>query len=269
MRRARYSDAGTKVISEDRTTNQSGRFRRGPAIALAAIAVALVLGFALASRGGDGTNGTPEPLRGAATSSSGAGGESLAGSGAGGQPAGLRLVDGVPAGYTNTREGAIAAAVNAELARSSAAYLTDPKVRERVLRAIMTADAAPDQIKADDAASEKFNSALGLTAGSADQLIARASPLGSKLASFSPQVATVSVWMCGIVGMTTPNAPLPVSASWTTYTLVMVWQNGDWKVSSISGSAGPTPLQTTGQKPTSVDVFASTNKEFDAPPYVG
>ncbi|MER7674136.1 hypothetical protein ABTY61_37540 [Kitasatospora sp. NPDC096128] len=269
MRRSRYSGAGTKVISEDRETKQNASFRRGPAITLAAIAVVLVLGFALASRGGDGTSSTPGAPRAAAASASGAGGESLAGSGANGQPAGLRLVGGVPAGYTDTREGAVAAAVNAELARSSAAYLTDPKVRERILKAIMTADSAPAQIKADDAASEKFGSVLGLTADTADQLIARASPLGSKLTSFSPQVATVSVWMCGVVGLATPNAPLPVSASWTTYTLSMVWQDGDWKVASISGSAGPTPLQTTGQKPTPVDAFASTNKEFDAPPYVG
>ncbi|MFE7528083.1 hypothetical protein ACFU7Y_20545 [Kitasatospora sp. NPDC057542] len=237
-------------------------------ITLGALVVALIIGIALLPGGKNGatpaTSGSSPAVAG-----SGAGGQSLAGSGAGGQPAGLRLVDGVPLGYTNSREGAVAAAINYELARSSVAYLTDGQVRERILKAIMTSEAAPSQLKDDNDAASKLASAFGLTAGGSEQLIARASPLGSRVASYSPQVATVSVWMCGVVGVASANAPLPVSASWSTYTLVLVWQNGDWKVSSIAAANGPTPLQTTGQKPTPVDVFSSTNRDFDAPPYVG
>uniref|UniRef100_UPI002F91291E hypothetical protein n=1 Tax=Kitasatospora sp. NBC_01519 TaxID=2903576 RepID=UPI002F91291E len=236
-------------------------------ITLSALVVVLIIGIALLPGGKGGTHATSGSPP--TTAGSGAGGQSLAGSGAGGQPAGLRVVDGVPIGYTNSREGAVAAAVNYELARSSVAYLTSAQVRERILRAIMTSEAASSQLKDDNDAASKLASTFGLTTESSEQLIARASPLGSRVASYSPQVATVSVWMCGVVGVASTNAPLPVSASWSTYTLVLVWQNGDWKVSSITAVNGPTPLQTTGQKPTPVDVFSATNRDFDAPPYVG
>ncbi|MFF2619741.1 hypothetical protein [Kitasatospora sp. NPDC058046] len=236
-------------------------------ITLGALVVVLIVGIALLPGGKGGTNAASGSAPAAA--GAGAGGQSLSGSGTGGRPAGLRLVDGVPIGYTNSREGAVAAAVNYELARSSVAYLTDGQVRERILKAIMTSEAAPSQLKEDNDAAAKLASAFGLTVEGSGQLIARASPLGSRVASYSPQVATVSVWMCGVVGVASANAPLPVSASWSTYTLVLIWQNGDWKVSSITAANGPTPLQTTGQKPTPVDVFSSTNRDFDAPPYVG
>ncbi|MER6401374.1 hypothetical protein ABT263_35835 [Kitasatospora sp. NPDC001603] len=201
--------------------------------------------------------------------SNAAGGSSLTSASTPGQAAASRLVEGVPVGYSPTREGAVAAAVNYEIARSSARYLTDAGSRERILKTIMASDAAAGQIKDDNAAGARFYSALGLTADTADKLIARASPLGSKVVSYSPEVATVSVWMSGIVGLPTPNAPVPVSASWTTYTLVLVWRDGDWKTSSISVTPGPTPLQSTGQQPTSTDVFTSMDKDFDAPPYIG
>ncbi|MEU9127826.1 hypothetical protein AB0D08_06880 [Kitasatospora sp. NPDC048540] len=233
-----------------------------------AILLALILGAVLIGRGSDGSGGAAASPAPSEQAGKAAGGSSLSGASAAGQ-AGSRLVEGVPVGYSRTREGAVAAAVNFEIARSSARYLTDAGARERILKTIMEADAAAGQIKDDNAAATRFSSALGLTADTADKLIARASPLGSKVVSYSPEVATVSVWMSGVVGLPTSNAPVPVSASWTTYTLVLVWRDGDWKASSITVTPGPTPLQSTGQQPTSTDVFSSMDKDFDAPPYVG
>ncbi|MEV7929668.1 hypothetical protein [Kitasatospora sp. NPDC088779] len=242
---------------------------RGPLMILGAILLSVVLGAILIGRGQGGSGGTADNPTPSGKASEAAGGSSLAGAGATGQAAASRLVEGVPVGYSNSREGAVAAAVNYEIARSSTRYLTDSTARERILNTIMASDAAAGQIKDDNAAAARFSSALGLTADTADKLIARASALGSRVVSYSPQVATVSVWMSGIVGLPTANAPVPVSASWTTYTIALVWHDGDWKASSISVTPGPTPLQSTGQQPTSVDVFSSTDKDFDAPPYVG
>ncbi|MGY0466741.1 hypothetical protein ACW14Y_41760 [Kitasatospora sp. cg17-2] len=232
------------------------------------VLLALIIGGILISRGPD-PGIAPDSPAPSAKASNVAGGSSLTGAAAPGQTATSRLVEGVPVGYSKSREGAIAAAVNYEVARSSARYLTDSNTRERILKTIMASDAAAGQIKDDNAAGARFYSALGLTADTADKLIARASPLGSKVVSYSPEVATVSVWMSGIVGLPSPSAPVPVSASWTTYTFVLVWRDGDWRTSSISVTPGPTPLQATGQQPTSTDVFTSMDKEFDAPPYVG
>jgi hypothetical protein len=87
--------------------------------------------------------------------------------------------------------------------------------------------------------------------------------------SYNPQVATVEVWTCGLVGITAANAPLPVTASWVTYTLTLQWQDRDWKLTAITSVPGPTPLETGGNTPSSVDDFNSADKEFNAPPFIG
>lgn len=246
---------------------------RRPALLASVLVFVLLIGVLLVRTGSSGKSPSPAGNRASAAptgnSSGGTGSSGDIGSGAGGQGLGQRLVEGVPVGYPDSREGATAAAVNYEVARSSSRYFTDAPVRERVLRTIMATDAVSSQLKSDNTAADRLATALGVTADTSGSLIARASSMGTKVLSFSPQVATVSVWMAGIVGMATPRSPLPVSASWTTYTLVLVWQGDDWKVSSITTSNGPTPLQTTDQQPTSVDVFASMDKEYNAPPYVG
>ncbi len=265
----RDNSGGTRVLRDDDPPQKSPSPFRGPVLIIAVVVLALVLGAILVGRSSNDV-GTPTDIPASTGSASdAAGGSSLSGASTPGQAAASRLVDGVPVGYSKSREGATAAAVNFEIARSSARYLTDSGARERILKTIMASDAAAGQIKDDNTAGARFYSALGLTADTADKLIARASPLGSKVVSYSPEVATISVWMSGVVGLPTPNAPVPVSASWTTYTLVLVWRDGDWKASSISVTPGPTPLQATGQQPTSTDVFTSMDKDFDAPPYVG
>ncbi|WP_329492975.1 hypothetical protein [Kitasatospora herbaricolor] len=264
----RENGGGTRVLKDDEPAKKSPSPLRGPVLVIGAIVLVLILGAIFISRGPDSGTAPDNPAP-SGKASDVAGGSSLTGASTPGQTAASRLVEGVPVGYSRSREGAVAAAVNYEIARSSARYLTDSGSRERILKTIMASDAAAGQIKDDNTAGARFYSALGLTADTADKLIARASPLGSKVVSYSPEVATVSVWMSGIVGLPTPNAPVPVSASWTTYTLVLVWRDGDWKTSSISVTPGPTPLQSTGQQPTSTDVFTSMDKEFDAPPYVG
>ncbi|MFE2727102.1 hypothetical protein [Kitasatospora sp. NPDC059327] len=264
----RGNSGGTRVLKDDEPPQNSPGLFRGPILVISVVLLALILGAILVGRSSHDSGSGPNRPTPSETASSAAGGSSLTGASTPGQAALSRLVEGVPVGYSRTREGAIAAAVNYEIARSSPRYLTDSGTRERILKTIMASDASAGQIKDDNEAGARFYSALGLTADTAGKLIARASPLGSQVVSYSPEVATVSVWMSGIVGLPTPNAPVPVSASWTTYTLVLVWRDGDWKASSISVTPGPTPLQSTGQQPTSTDVFTSMDKDFDAPPYV-
>jgi len=179
---------------------------------------------------------------------------------------GQRTVDGVPVGYLQSQAGAVAAAVNDELARSSADYFTSTAVRHRILKTIMTSQALAGQTAADDQAISTLDDSIG--AGPDTPLIARAAALGTRVDSYSPQSAIVEVWLSGIVGMANDQAPVPVTASWDTYTITLAWQDSDWHVATITSVSGPTPLQTS-QNPTSVDQFASVNGEFDAPPYVG
>jgi hypothetical protein len=214
-------------------------------------------------------NGSGDPVE--APPSYGAEGEAGDADGVGGDPgtSARRTVDGVPVGYAHSEAGAVQAAVNYQVARSSAAYFTDLDVRHRVISAMATAEARGALMRNDDAAVEQVLGSFGIAEGSGNALVARAAPLGTKVDSCSGQVATVAVWMAGLIGTVDENAPLPVSASWSTYTLTLQWQDGDWKLASVSSAPGPTPLETGGQVPSSVEEFRHADEEFDAPPYVG
>ncbi|MFC1435346.1 hypothetical protein ACEZDB_32370 [Streptacidiphilus sp. N1-3] len=190
---------------------------------------------------------------------------------AGGDPgtATQRIVSGVPVGYPHTQAGAVQAAVNYELARSSAAYFTNPSARHKILDAMATAESRAQLIKNDDTGMNHVLVAMGINSGNTNTLVARAAALGTKTDSYSDQVATVEVWMAGIIGTTGDSAPLPVSASWTTYTLTLQWENTDWKLATLSSVDGPTPLDTGTDNPSSVGDFRTANEQFKEPPYVG
>jgi hypothetical protein len=60
-----------------------------------------------------------------------------------------------------------------------------------------------------------------------------------------------------------------VSASWTTYTLTLQWEAGDWRLASVTSVDGPIPLDTGSGTPSSVNDFSTADRSFDAPPYIG
>lgn len=180
-----------------------------------------------------------------------------------------KLVSGVPVGYARNEAGAVQAAVNYQVARSSAAYFTDEKARRAVLAAMMTSQALERQIRHDHDGMQQVLTSLGVTSANDDELVARGAAIGTRVTTYTDQAATVEVWMTGLVGVTANDAPLPVSASWTTYTLHLQWQSGDWKLSAITSVNGPTPLDVGSDSPTSVDEFRTADRKFNAPPYVG
>lgn len=224
-------------------------------------AVVLGIGILLTTFTGGGSSGSSASAESApsATSSPGGSGGSVKTSG---------TVKGIPVGYPQSKDGAVAAAVNYEVARSSPSYFTDQPFRHSVLATIMTRESVSAQQDEDDRDASRVVTSLGLGAGSSAHMIMRAAPLGTQLASYSPAVATVRIWMSELVGITSTDSPVPVSANWSTYTLTLQWQQGDWKVADISQSAGPTPLQTSDATPDSVDTFRKMDEEFNAPPYV-
>ncbi|SFF74933.1 hypothetical protein SAMN05216251_12736 [Actinacidiphila alni] len=236
---------------------------------MAGVAFVLLVIIALVVRtgGGDGRT-TPEP-GGVRTPSTvpapdtGAGGNSAI------SP--LRLNNGVPVGYPHSCGGATWAAVNFEVARSSASYFTDAETRHRVIDAIAARSARDSLTRNDDTGMKQVLSSLGITAANRDTLVARAAALGTRTVTCSPAVATVDVWMAGLVGATAADAPLPVSASWATYTLTLQWEDADWRLTTVSSVPGPTPLDTGGDgtRPSSTEEFRTADRDFDAPPYIG
>ncbi|MEU5476820.1 hypothetical protein [Streptomyces mirabilis] len=179
-----------------------------------------------------------------------------------------RTVDGVPVGYPRSQAGAIKAAVNYQLARSSTDYLANPAVRAKTLRAMATSSGLTELRNSDDDSATTVLSNLGLTQKQAEQtLVSRSAVLGTRVVSYVPEAASVELWMAGIVGVTAKDSPLPVTGSWTTVTVSLQWQNGDWKLSAVRSVSGPTPVQSGAEDPTDISEFQRIDRDFDAPPY--
>ncbi len=264
---------GTRVLGGDAEDSMPIRkpWWRGAAIAGAGFVLLVVLAVTLNVTRSDDTvsvpGSTPPPDISLSTP------DHEAGALTGGDPrtSGRQLVDGVPVGYPHTEAGAVQAAVNYQIARSSAAYFIDPATRHRVIDAMATDESRETLTRNEDTGITEALVSLGIDTGDLqeDTLVARAAPLGTRIDSYSQQVATVEVWMAGLIGVTDDRAPLPVSASWSTYTLTLQWQDDDWKLAALSSIPGPTPLDVGSSVPSSVEDFRSADEAFDAPPFVG
>ena len=267
MTRQSSPGRGTRVLVDENPTEATGGkpWWRGMAITGAAFLALVILAVFMSLSGGsggstsDGSSDRQNQTAPAERNDTGGDTKSTA----------KKLVSGVPVGYTPNQAGAVQAAVNYQVARSSAAYFTDEKVRHATLAAMMTSEALDRQTRNDDNGMQQVLSSLGVTSGNGDELVARGAAMGTRVTTYTDQVATVEVWMAGLVGVTDTNAPMPVSASWTTYTLTLQWQSGDWKLASINSVNGPTPLDAGSDDPTSVDEFRTADREFNAPPYAG
>lgn len=226
--------------------------------------IVLALGMALTLFGGGGgksDKGTSEtPADSAPTSKAG-------GSGPGAKAKSVK--DGIPVGYPHTKDGAAAAAVNYQVARSSPGYFTDQALRHQVLKTVMAASALASQQAQDDQLAKGLLASLGVTEQTAPDMVMRAASLGTSIRSFSEDTATVKVWMSEVVGVPTKESKMPVSGSWSTYTLILQWQDGDWKVATIDLADGPTPLVSPDQSVSSTEDMRLANKEFEAPRYAG
>ncbi|MFI1203476.1 hypothetical protein ACH4VR_29275 [Streptomyces sp. NPDC020883] len=233
-------------------------------IAGISFAAVLIAGIVLTNFTGEG--GTPDTGSAQATDSPAA---APSPGGSGGKAKADQYAGGVPVGYPHSKEGAIAAAVNYEMARSSPSYFTDQNFRHSVLTTVMAESSMQAQQKTDDRDAAKLVASLGIDRDNASSMVMRAAPLGTRVSNYSPQGATVDVWMSELIGMTNADSPLPVSASWTTYKLRVEWSGSDWKLMDISRSDGPTPLQTSDAAPDSVATFQKMDKDFHAPPYTG
>ncbi|MCZ1012281.1 hypothetical protein [Streptomyces lydicus] len=172
-------------------------------------------------------------------------------------------------GYPRTKDGAAAAAVNYQVARSAPGYFTDEALRHQELKAMMTSSAVTGQQQQDDQTAKGLMASLGVNAKTASDLVMRAASLGTNVASYSKDTATVRVWMSEVVGVPTDKSQMPVAGTWSTYTLMLQWEGGDWKVATIDQTDGPTPMVAPDSSPSSTGDMRLANKEFGAPRYAG
>lgn len=260
-------ETGTRVLLPEEPAGPAGPRRRLGVIGIlgaGSLVVILLLGLVLLLVGHKGSPAAGGTRTTAGTTSSGGSGGSAA-SASGPAPS---TQDGVPVGYAHTQGGAISAAVNFEMARSTSSYFTDTAVRDQVLSVIMAPQSLASEIAADGQATASVLSNLGLSQGQTSSLLVRSAPMGTKVDSYASGLATVEVWMAGVVGVTDHSSSLTPTASWDTYTYTLTWVNGDWKAVSISAANGPTPLSN-NQTPTPVQQWANIAGSYSEPPYTG
>ncbi|MFF8804766.1 hypothetical protein [Streptomyces omiyaensis] len=201
------------------------------------VVVLLVAAIAFANRGGgDPADSSP---------SSGTPGTSAT------APTGTRPVTGtdgtVPTGYAHDEQGAQSAAANYATALGSTdMYQKGP--REALVRAVYAPEVAENRAADLDKAygDKALLGRMGLQEnGTAPQgltFVARTIPVGTKLETYTPERATVSVWHSYLFGLAGQESKNPVSEAWYTKTYELSWTDGDWKILDVRQKDGPVPV---------------------------
>ncbi|WP_330331682.1 hypothetical protein OHS33_19470 [Streptomyces sp. NBC_00536] len=214
--------------------------RRGPRpsrglITVVGVVVLLIAAIAFANQNQDSPT-TPGSTKSPTTTSTAA--------------TGTTPVDGkngtIPRGFAHDEQGAQSAAANFAVALGSDGMFKADS-RHTIVDAIYTPDAAARLKGPQDAAySAAFLAKLGLDVnGNPPQgstFVTRAVPVGTRVDSFSPGGAKVSVWYTGLIGMSGDKSTNPVRTSWYTWAFDLAWSGGDWKVTADSQHEGPAPV---------------------------
>jgi hypothetical protein len=158
----------------------------------------------------------------------------------------------IPSG-AHTRAGAVAAAARSITAFAGHVLLEPARLRTVVARIAGGASRAR-LTEAFEEASAQTRAKLGADSVPRPVVVLRAVPLGYRIEHYSPDRATVAVWYVGIVGS---GATVQPQQSWRTQTVSLVWEDGDWKVSSFASSVGPTPALAVPEAEAPGELFAA------------
>ncbi|WP_410646291.1 hypothetical protein [Amycolatopsis sp. cmx-4-54] len=137
-----------------------------------------------------------------------------------------KISQGVPSGYTRDRAGAATAGINAvQLVNNLAHGQAAPEVASTTWTA-STADAGTRQ-------------ALSTRPGSADQT--SKIPATTRVTAYTDAAATVEVWVVAVGSGDAIGGGTNTAARWSTHTIQLLWETGDWKVAGLRANSGPQP----------------------------
>lgn len=162
-----------------------------------------------------------------------------------------------------TEQGAVAAAIEMlRLYGSPAMYIP---AQRRYLVARTAAAEVREQLQGQlDAAFALTARSLGVDAAGASAqgtLVARAIPVGQRVASYSPDRAVVAVWTTGLLGIAGASSRNPVQESWSTETVTLTWEGDAWRWFGLKHVDGPAPIGSP-QVPATFDEIASAQVDF-------
>lgn len=145
-------------------------------------------------------------------------------------------IDGAPAGFARSRNGARAAAIAYTATLSQRLLYLEPAAADAAVRAI-AADASADTITAEVLAGlHAVREPLAAGSGATWWVV---EPLATKVEAYTTDRARVSVWIVRVLSRQGVVVP---QSSWVTETVELVWEGGDWRLWSDESTPGPTPV---------------------------
>ncbi len=228
--------------------NGGGRRRRSGRLAASGVALALICaacggsgpsGEAVGSRDADDRALAPAPPVVSET----------------GRTPGPADTDGVvPVGYAHSRSGAAAAATTYLATLHRLVTLDDSRRRAALER--MAAARADSVVEMSLEALEFLDAQV---AGAREALpdarvFLREVPVAFELRRYTDDAATVSIWSVGVVlieGLT------EATEAWSTNTVELVWEDGDWRVKSWESATGPVPALAHAETSSPAEVIAA------------
>jgi hypothetical protein len=163
-------------------------------------------------------------------------------------------VRGVPVGYTHTRAGALAAALNYTGVIAQPGVLLDSARLRRALSAMATPElAAKLMAEYGPLARQIANTSLVRSLRSGTPTVDVGVPVAYRILRSTPDRVTVQLWTVGVVGDEQAAAP---QANWARLTLTLGWVAGDWKYVAVAPrQSGPTPRLGRAGSPTAPSTF--------------
>ncbi|RSM80599.1 hypothetical protein DL991_10840 [Amycolatopsis sp. WAC 01375] len=141
----------------------------------------------------------------------------------------VKINQGVPSGYTRDRAGAATAGINAvQLVTNLAHGQAAPEIASTT----WTASTADDGTRR----------ALSTRPGSADQT--SKIPATTRVTAYTDAAATVEVWVVAVGSGDAIGGGTNTAARWSTHTIQLTWETGDWKVAGLRANSGPQPGDT-------------------------
>ena len=176
---------------------------------------------------------------------------------AGPEGPGPRRTEGdVPVGFARTEDGAVAAATT-YLSTLHGLALGDASAREKAVRR-MAAPAAPGIVDETLAGMAFLDSVVeeARTALPSARAFLREVPVAYDLSRFDPSKARVEVWSLGVVLI---EGRTQATEVWSTNTVELAWEQGDWRLWTWARVPGPVPAASLDPPTDPAEVLAAIN----------